>query len=361
MDGSFAPSDTQRLRRDQFERMSRQGMLLAVAMHAIFGLFGFVFGAPLLAYLQIASVAIYVVTYSLSFRRHQRLINGLAILDLLGHSTLAAWIVGPESGFQYYSWILLPLTFTHLEFSQRSRLLRALVLCTAFIAVDAWLRTTTPLVHVSETGIMAMRYFNIVCFFTATTLAALAHTQATANAEAKLRRAADTDALTGLLNRRRMSDRMLHAWELARRDRRPMAVMLLDVDEFKSINDRFGHARGDDVIITVGEVLKRTIRRGDLAARWGGEEFLVLLPDTHLADAHEIAERIRLAIVQTQLADPELTVSATLGLASWHEGESLDATIHRADTLLYRGKRKGRNLVVVEDTTDERSTQQLAS
>jgi diguanylate cyclase (GGDEF)-like protein len=361
MDRNFAPLDTQRLRFDQFERISRQGMLLAIAMHAVFGLFGLLWGAPLLAYLQIASIAIYIATYSLSFRRHQHIINGLTLLDLLGHSALAAWIVGPESGFQYYSWILLPLTFTHLEFSQRSRLWRAVILCTAFIVIDAWLRTTTPLVAVSESGIMAMRYFNIACFFTATTLAALAYTRATANAEAKLRRAADTDALTGLLNRRRMADRMRQVWDRARQEGRPMAVMLLDIDQFKSINDRFGHACGDDVIVTVGEVLKRTVRRGDLVARWGGEEFLVLLPDTALAEAREISERMRLEISQARFADTGLCVSATIGLATWHESETLDATIHRADTLLYRGKRIGRDRVVVEGSDDHHAKQPIAS
>jgi diguanylate cyclase (GGDEF)-like protein len=200
----------------------------------------------------------------------------------------------------------------------------------------------------------------VLCFFTATTLSALAYTRAASNAEAKLRRAADTDALTGLLNRRRMSDRMHQVRERATQERRPIAVMLLDIDQFKSINDRFGHAWGDDAIVRVSEVLRRTVRRGDLTARWGGEEFLVLLPDATVAEAQEISERIRAEISQAVFDEPQLRVSATIGLAAWHEGESLDATIHRADTLLYRGKRKGRNRVVVEGG-EEHSSQQIAS
>src|SRR5690606_28052861 len=113
---------------ERFEHLSRQGMLVAIAMHAVFAVFGFGIGAPLLAYLQIVSIAAYAGCYFLSFRGHRGLVNALAILDLLGHSTLAGWIVGPDSGFQYYSWILLPLTFTHLGFSPRSRLIRSVVL-----------------------------------------------------------------------------------------------------------------------------------------------------------------------------------------------------------------------------------------
>lgn len=358
----FAPLDTQRIRMDNFMKLSRRGMLIAIAMHAVFAVFGLLL-APILFYLQIASIAAYTACYFLALRGHVKLIHALVLTDLLGHSTLASWLVGPEAGFQYYSWILLPLTFTNLEFSQRTRLHRAIFLCVMFLVIDWALHHTTPFVAVSSGGLEAMRYFNIICFLTATTSSAAQYTQATAKAESKLRRAADTDALTGLLNRRRMSDRMQHEWQRASTEHRPMSVMLLDIDHFKSINDRFGHAAGDDVIVRVGQVLQQTVRRGDLVARWGGEEFLVLLPDAPLGEAQEIAERIRLEIAKTSFAsDQRIRISATSGLVAWHERESLDATIHRADTLLYRGKHRGRNCVVLETDPDERNQQhQLAS
>jgi diguanylate cyclase (GGDEF)-like protein len=154
---------------------------------------------------------------------------------------------------------------------------------------------------------------------------------------------------------------MQQAWQRASAEHRPLAVMLLDIDHFKSINDRFGHASGDAVLVRVGEILQACVRRGDLVARWGGEEFLVLLPDASLEEAREISERIRLEIARTAYSEQRLRVSATIGVAAWCASESLDATIHRADTLLYRGKHQGRDRVVAQDATAALGHQQLAS
>jgi diguanylate cyclase (GGDEF)-like protein len=357
----FAPLDTQQIRLENFFRLSRRGMVMASVMHAVFGIVAW-FIAPILFYLQLISIAVYPLCYFLSLRGHSKTVQALVLTDLLGHSTLATLIVGFDAGFQYYSWILLPLTFTNLELSQKERFWRALALCSVFLVIDWVFRQTTPLVQVSAAGIEAMRYFNIICFFTATTSSAAQFTKATTTAQEQLRHAADTDMLTGLLNRRRMSDKMLHIWQHARNSRHAIAVMLLDIDYFKSINDRYGHAVGDEVIAGVGTVLQQSVRRGDLVARWGGEEFLILLPQAPLTVAYEIAERIRAQINQiTFPANATIRVSATAGVAAWRPSESLDATIHRADTLLYLGKRGGRNQVVVEGHEELAPKQQLAS
>lgn len=356
----FAPLDTQQIRLENFMRLSRRGMLIAIGMHTVFAVFGW-FLAPILFYLQIVSIAAYGVCYALSLRGHTKMIHAIVLADLLGHSTLASWLVGLDAGFQYYSWILLPLTFTNREFSQRERLHRAVVLCALFLLFEWALRHTTPLVVVSAAGLEAMRSFNILCFLTATTSAAAQFTKATETAEEKLRRAAGTDALTGLLNRRRMSDRMRQVWKTLSDQRRAICVMLLDIDHFKAINDRYGHASGDEVLVRVGAVLQHCVRRDDLVARWGGEEFLILLPQTNLTEASEIAERIRQEVARTVFgANQTIRASVTVGLAAWHEGESLDATIHRADILLYEGKRRGRNCVILE-TDDLSDPHQLAS
>ncbi len=345
---SFAPLDTQQIRMENFMRLSRRGMLIAVGMHAVFAVFGW-FLAPILFYLQIVSIAAYGICYRLSLRGHNKVIHAIVLADLLGHSTLAGWLVGIEAGFQYYSWILLPLTFTNREFSQRERLHRAVVLCAMFLFIEWALRHTTPLVAVSAAGLEAMRFFNILCFLTATTSAASQFTQAAENAEAKLRRAAGTDALTGLLNRRRMADRMRQVANALSDQRRAVSVMLLDIDHFKAINDHYGHAAGDEVLVRVGYVLQHAVRQDDLVARWGGEEFLVLLPHATLAESYEIAERIRQEIAGMLFGtDQAIRASVTVGVATWHERERLDATIHRADILLYDGKRRGRNCVVLE-------------
>jgi diguanylate cyclase (GGDEF)-like protein len=345
----FAPLDTQEFRVLEHRTETRRGMLLAVAMHVGFAVVAVAISVPLLMYLQLVSIGVYAVSYYLSFRGYDRLNITLAWIDLLGHATLAGWILGPESGFHYYSWILLPLLFTNPRRTLRWKVRFAVALCVFYLLIDWWLAQVTPLATVSEGALNAVRYFNMTCYLVAVTATSLAYTNSIMDAEQRLRQAADTDALTGLLNRRRMSDRMQQEWVRARSERRPVAVMLLDIDHFKAINDQYGHARGDEVIARVAGVLQRGVRRGDLVARWGGEEFLVLLPGAVLGEAHEVAERIRQEIAQLSLSmNVPMQVSATAGLAMWHEGESLDATIERADGLLYAGKRQGRNCVVTE-------------
>jgi diguanylate cyclase (GGDEF)-like protein len=162
-----------------------------------------------------------------------------------------------------------------------------------------------------------------------------------------------------------MSDRLHQEWQRSRDSGDPLTVVLLDVDHFKAINDRQGHGRGDLVIAQVGQVLRATVRRDDCVARWGGEEFLVLLPGATIEAARETAERIRKAVAQQILRDEDdaVPLTVTVGVADWRSDESLDHTIDRADRALYRGKQAGRNRVVIAgvDETDDRELFQQAS
>ena len=127
-----------------------------------------------------------------------------------------------------------------------------------------------------------------------------------------------------------------------------MSAILLDVDRFKGINDRFGHSQGDEILVRIADVLSAEIRSGDILARWGGEEFVIFLPETPCATAVAIAERLREKIAAMPLSDPfkglELTVS--LGAAENDRGnKSLDELISAADKYLYQAKEAGRNQV----------------
>jgi diguanylate cyclase (GGDEF)-like protein/PAS domain S-box-containing protein len=157
-----------------------------------------------------------------------------------------------------------------------------------------------------------------------------------------------TDALTGLANRRTLDERMRH--EMARADRLGcgFSVILGDLDHFKSINDEFGHLVGDRVLVATAGVLADQARPYDLPARFGGEEFMVLLPESTLADAMTIAQRIRTAI--SAVAVPEVTrqVTMSLGISTWGQGDTLGALVGRADAALYQAKRRGRNRVVAQ-------------
>lgn len=164
--------------------------------------------------------------------------------------------------------------------------------------------------------------------------------------------AAATDTLTGLLNRRSALELGRASLLTARREQRPLSVLVLDVDHFKRVNDTHGHATGDDALRSVAAVLRQCLRRSDLLARWGGEEFLVVLPDADGSIACELAERLRAAIASIEIPTRHgvLNITTSIGLANLEPIDTdLEATIARADRALYRAKRGGRNRVTVYD------------
>lgn len=168
-------------------------------------------------------------------------------------------------------------------------------------------------------------------------------------AQTALEALAARDGLTGLVNRRSFDDILLREWQRARRDRRPLALIMIDVDQFKDYNDTYGHPQGDECLRQVATVLQSALfRPGDMAARYGGEEFVVLLPAADDAGAMLVAERIKEHFARLALPHPASThgrVSVSMGIAATepdgkHEPSALLAA---ADAALYQAKHAGRN------------------
>jgi diguanylate cyclase (GGDEF)-like protein len=177
-------------------------------------------------------------------------------------------------------------------------------------------------------------------------LAEAAETLRQANAE--LDRLANVDGLTGLANRRHFVEVAENTFAQASRYGHALSVFLVDLDHFKQVNDTYGHGGGDAVLKAAASCLAETLRDSDLAARFGGEELIVLLPNTDEAGAARLADRFLLALSALEIPHEEVTiqVTASAGVASRHsEGDSLEAIIERADKALYRAKRGGRNRV----------------
>ncbi|HEY2407846.1 MAG TPA: GGDEF domain-containing response regulator [Polyangiaceae bacterium] len=162
------------------------------------------------------------------------------------------------------------------------------------------------------------------------------------------RQLATTDALTGLLNRRAFGEWASREVLRAGRYRDSFSIIMLDIDHFKQINDRRGHAAGDAVLSGLGRLLPRAIRSCDVAARWGGEEFVVALPSTPLSGALLVAERVRSELEASQIHDgsgDRVPVTASFGVAEIRPEEALDHLIDRADRAMYGAKSGGRNRV----------------
>ncbi len=164
---------------------------------------------------------------------------------------------------------------------------------------------------------------------------------------AVLERLARTDPLTDLPNRSRLNELFRREVERAQRYRRPFSIVILDIDHFKRVNDELGHLAGDRTLQVFAGVVRDSVRGADTVGRWGGEEFLVLCPETTAEEAVQLAERLRGALRATQFEGGRIhTLSA--GVAAFREGDSVDALLHRADTALYRAKNGGRDRVEAE-------------
>ncbi|MBW7861197.1 MAG: GGDEF domain-containing protein, partial [Rhodocyclaceae bacterium] len=161
--------------------------------------------------------------------------------------------------------------------------------------------------------------------------------------ERRFRELSITDALTGLYNARHLFETLETEIARALRYDHPLALLVLDADDFKRYNDTHGHLEGDNVLVGLAEAIRDSLRGADSAYRYGGEEFVVILPETALGDAAVLAERLRARFAGKRFRDQAMTVS--IGVAEYLPGERPSDTLRRADANLYGAKRAGKNRV----------------
>ncbi|QOY55639.1 diguanylate cyclase [Candidatus Sulfurimonas marisnigri] len=161
----------------------------------------------------------------------------------------------------------------------------------------------------------------------------------------RLKQFAYVDALTGIYNRRKFDELLEVEYSRAKRYKRNLSALFFDIDHFKKVNDNFGHDIGDDVLKMMAHLVKSNIRETDFFARWGGEEFIVLLPETSLEDALTIAEHIRSGI-ESKMFEIVGKITVSIGVSKIKEKERIETFIKRLDNALYKAKHEGRNKVV---------------
>ncbi|MDZ4255642.1 MAG: sensor domain-containing diguanylate cyclase [Sulfuritalea sp.] len=201
--------------------------------------------------------------------------------------------------------------------------------------------------EVALAGIRRTLYVNLAISLAVTLVVVLLTHLALSRYQRRIEEMASTDKLTGLLNRHAfiiLVDKLMAAY---RRAPQPISMLLVDVDHFKQVNDRHGHLAGDEVLAGVAGILRQGLRESDIAVRWGGEEFLLVLQGCNLAEATRIAENLRQAVAQARLTGQEEGISVSIGVSEFDGVETTDQAVNRADGALYQAKHGGRNRVCV--------------
>jgi len=303
---------------------------------------------PVMAWFNLYSVASWVAARVANRRRRPRLAVALLVAEVVSHAVLAVWILGWNSGFHYY---LIPVV-PFLMFNDQLRTRTVVAGSVAVAGIYLALRIAT-LDRVSATiGSEVMQwveYLNILVPFSALAIISIYFRFSSQDVERRMESLAMTDALTRLPNRRRMRELLEDECVRFGRSQRTFGVIIGDIDGFKQINDTRGHECGDYVLRELAVVLRSALRDQDAVARWGGEEFLFLLPETDLAGAGVVAEKLRAAVERAQLAfgGQPLPMSMTFGVASYEAPIPLEDCVRRADQAMYSGKSQGKNRVVL--------------
>lgn len=323
--------------------------LLAAGVDCLYFVFFLVVGSPWLAWINVVSVAMYALAYQL-FRRRRLSWGALLIwLEAFTHAVIGTLLAGWESSFHYLLLMFIPSVI--LVNSRR----RGWTFVVAFLlflgALDSLSRFLGPLAPLSDTALIVLKWMNITIFVTMFSALADYYRQKIFQAEKALHAQATEDALTGLFNRRYFQQVAEQELLRCRRSGGSVALLLMDIDFFKHINDTQGHDAGDQVLVSVGRLLKKASREIDTLARWGGEEFVLLMPDADAEAARGAAERLRLAVQEMPMRTPsgkEIRCTLSFGVTCLGPDEPLSGAFGRADRALYRSKTEGRNRVSVE-------------
>jgi diguanylate cyclase (GGDEF)-like protein len=327
--------------------MSRRVTVLAACVDLAFLVFFLVVGSPWLAWLNVVSVAMYGAAYLLL--SHRRNLPALILIwtEVVGHAAIGTMLVGWDSGFHYYLLMFIPAIV--VSGSWRNVVAPLLFLFVSYLGLYVAAHYVGRLAPMGDTPLLILNLFNISIFFLMASYTARFYYAIVRKTERKLRELATIDTLTGLSNRRHLLDLGRQEMARAARNKEEVSLILADIDDFKQVNDGHGHDAGDQVLVHASELFRAICRAQDTVARWGGEEFLFLLPSTGSESAQELAERLRrsIAAAQVEHAGRSITFSISLGVATLISGEDLESAIGRADGALYRSKTEGRNRVTL--------------
>lgn len=320
---------------------------LGIAVHLVLIPLFFLFGLEFPALINIFSSFMWIIAWRVNNNGKHNLAISLMMGDVVQHTLLVVPIMGWNAGFQYYLMGAIPSSLFNTKINGKLIVLASIIVCLIFVTLNAFtLDTIQPLIPPAH--IKIINYVNIGIAFASIGIITYYFRLATLSLEHELELLAHTDSLTGLYNRRRMLELLEQQTAMFSRNQSLFTLIFVDIDHFKRFNDNHGHSCGDHVLTETASLMKKNLRKGDVLARWGGEEFLIMLPDTDINGARIMAEKIRKVVENEHFViDGEnFSVTMTFGLAQHVLGGPIEETLKRADNALYDGKEAGRNCVM---------------
>ncbi len=348
--------------------------ILSISIAMIHFLFTIGFGIghimPLFLY-NSAITIFYLYQGIISVRKEQYIFMYIrTILEILFYAVWASLLLGWDWGFAMYTMSLIPASFyltytlSHLKRHLLLPIGTSMMVAVSFILVRAVCQISEPLYqgYFPELLQICFYYFNIVIalamlvVFSSLFALEIDYMQKQLERENhNLEKLANYDPLTRLLNRRSMNMNLQTVQQEALQQGKPFCLLLIDIDNFKKVNDTYGHDCGDEVLVTISNLIMSNVREGDFVCRWGGEEILVLLRadlDVSGQVAWRICKDVQKATIKCH--NTELSVTVTVGVAAYKNGQSFQSMIEEADRNMYYGKSHGKNQVVTTpNRTDE--------
>jgi diguanylate cyclase (GGDEF)-like protein len=330
-----------------FGLMLRRVAVFAACVDLVYLLVFVGLGLPVMALVNLIGAGMYGAAYVLLGRQRNLPAVALMWTEVLAHASACTVLLGWDSGAHYFLLVVLPAVA--VSRSPKQALAAMAVVLAVYLALDTVTRALPVAYPLAPNELMALRWLSIAVVFVMLGYTARLYTQRVQDAEGQLYDLATTDSLTGLWNRRQFLQLTHAEIDRARRHGTSLALVLADIDHFKQVNDQHGHDAGDRVIRHVASLLRQQARGGDLIGRWGGEEFVMLLPMTGGHGALELSERIRSRVERTPCEHDgvSMPVTLSLGVCEMQPGHSLDHAFKNADAALYAAKNAGRNRVCV--------------
>jgi len=332
---------------DRFKLFIRQPLLMALSVHGLFLLLFIILHIPVL--IAAHAVSLFICTLALLLLRSGsfKKIAILVWIDLAGQALISSEVLGWQSGFLLYLFLLIPITFLYDIASPAKRALLVEFALACYLLLDHLFFEQPPIVVVHPLIALVIRYMNVLIFFGGLSYLLHFHISYWQEYKKPLHLEPEADQLTGLHNRQAMLLKIDEILSSVSIHKQHMSLIVADIDNFKILNERYGHNTGDAMLVYVAQILHDAIRHNDRASRWGGGEFLVLLPGGSLQSAEQIAQRVQEKLQSKPLQSEGKTIPVfmTLGIAELLPDEDFNQCLKRADMALRRGKENGRNRI----------------